>query len=354
MFIKILILTLLVLINGVFSATEIAFLSLNKYELKKKVRQNDKRALQITKLLGDMSSFLSAIQIAITLSGFLASAFAAESFATEIADAIGPTVISVDALTGVLVVAITIVLSYFTLVFGELVPKKIGLARANRVATFMAPIITGVVAFFKPFIWILKVSTDAVAKLLHIRSSKRSDEEEIKDTIIDSSLEELEKQLLLNVFEFNDRTVAEVMTPRAEVATLPVDASGDQVMRLFRRQKFTRFPVLEGKKVVGILNVKDILVKHNPKAKSFRLKQHLRPALRLKSDTVIDDAFLYLNAHYEAMAIVEENGEFTGVVTLEDIIESLVGEVFDEYDRDAAKFPPQTAVPEGKSAKTAR
>lgn len=352
MLIKILILILLVLINGVFSATEIAFLSLNKYELKKKVRQGDKRALQITKLLGDMSSFLSAIQIAITLSGFLASAFAAESFATEIAAAIGPTVISVEALTGVLVVVITIILSFFTLVFGELVPKKIGLARANSVATFMAPIITGVVAFFKPFIWILKVSTGAVAKLLHIRSSKRTDEEEIKDTIIDSSLEELEKQLLLNVFEFNDRTVAEVMTPRAEVATLPVDASGEQVMRLFRRQKFTRFPVLEGKKVVGILNVKDILVKHNPKAKSFRLKQHLRPALRLKSDVVIDDAFLYLNAHYEAMAIVEENGEFTGVVTLEDIIESLVGEVFDEYDRDAAKFPPQTAVSEEKSAKT--
>ena len=144
MIIKIIILIILILINGVFSATEIAFLSLSKYELNKELKKGNKKAEKIRNLLNDSSSFLSAIQISITLSGFLASAFAAESFASELSNIISIDFISKETLTTILIVLITIILSYFTLVFGELVPKKIGLAYTKKISfsMFIRPLLT--------------------------------------------------------------------------------------------------------------------------------------------------------------------------------------------------------------------
>ena len=217
MFLKILLLLILILVNGVFSATEIAFLSINKYKLAKEIKAKNKKAIKIANLLKDSSTFLSAIQIAITLSGFLASAFAAENFASELANIITISTISRETLTSILVVVITIILSYFTLVLGELVPKKIGLAYADKLSFTMVNVIDIVIKVCRPFILILKYSTDFIVNLLKIKRKVQDDEEEIKNTITDSNLEELEKQLLLNIFEFNDTTIDKVMTPKNDV-----------------------------------------------------------------------------------------------------------------------------------------
>ena len=331
MLIKIFILILLILINGVFSAAEIAFLSLNKYYLNKEVKKGNKKAQKIVSLLNDSSTFLSAIQVAITLSGFLASAFAADSFASEIASIIHVSFLSQTTLTNILIVVITIILSYFTLVFGELVPKKIGLANPEKISYAMVGVINFVIAFFKPFIIILKASTNLMERLLKIEKKQEHVEDELKDTIVDSNLEELEKKMLLKVFEFNDVTIKDVMTKKEKVVYIDVEDSKEVVANKVRKSKFTRFPVLKGDKILGIVNIKDIIL-DSDKEKEYSVYRYLRKVEKLDAKTIIDDAFLLLNGNYEAMAIVKEHGEFIGIVTVEDILEHIVVNVFDEYD----------------------
>ena len=329
MLIKILLLLILILINGIFSATEIAFLSINKYKLNKEIKKQNKKAIKIAGLLKDSSTFLSAIQIAITLSGFLASAFAAENFASELSEIITISFLSKETLTNILVILITIILSYFTLVLGELVPKKIGLAYSEKIAFQMVDVIDVVIKVCNPFIVILRTSTDTVVKLLRIKKKTDSIEDDLKSTITDSNLEELEKQLLLNVFEFNDTTIDKAMTPKNEVITLDINSSKKEILQVIKTHKYTRFPVLDGDKIIGVLNIKDLVIKQN---KTFNLKDYIRKITSLKDTMIIDDAYLYLNSNYEVMAQVTKDGKYIGIVTLEDIIEELIGNVFDEYD----------------------
>lgn len=329
MLIKILLLVILIVINGIFSATEIAFLSLNKYELNKEIKNGNKKGNKILNLINDSSTFLSAIQIAITFSGFLASAFAAESFASEIAAMINVSFLTTETLTTILIVLITLILSYFTLVFGELVPKKIGLAYSKRISFLMVDVIYAVIAFFKPFIFILKGSVNLIVKLFKIKKTDEKDEELIKDTIIDSKLEELEKNLLFNVFEFNDTKISQVMTPKKDVVFINIDDSKDDVLKTIIKHKYTRFPVVKDNEIIGVINVKDFILKGH---KTFNLKKYIRDLSELEHDTIIDDAFLLLSSNHEVMASVIKDGEFIGIVTLEDIIEEVVGNVFDEYN----------------------
>lgn len=330
MLIKIILLIILILINGIFSATEIAYLSLSKYELHKEMKKNNKKAYKIVELINDSSTFLSAIQIAITLSGFLASAFAAENFATELAAYITMPMISNETLTTILIIVITIILSYFTLVFGELIPKKIGLSASKKIAFSMVDIISIVIIFFKPFIFILKTSVDFFTKILGIKEKKSEDEENIKSTIIDSKLEDFEKKLLLNVFNFNDTTVNEVMTPYKEVIFLDYNISSFELAKRLKEHKYTRFPVLKNNKIIGFLNVKDLIIKNNKK--QFKLEDYIRKLPKIESTMIIDDAFFYLRSNHEVMAEVTKDKVAIGIITIEDIIEEVVGNIVDEYN----------------------
>ena len=332
MLIKILILVILILINGIFSATEIAFLSINKYKLNKEIKNDNKKAKKIAELLSDQSTFLSAIQVVITISGFLASAFAAESFAGELASMIKLSFMSTETLTTILVVLITLILSYFTLVFGELLPKKIGLAYSYQLAFKMVNPINTVIKIFNPIIILLKKSTELFVKLLKIKKEV-VEEDTLKDTITDSNLEELEKKLLLNVFEFNDVTVKEVMTPKKDVISLDIEDSNEVLKNKVRKSKFTIFPVTNEGKVIGILNIKDLIVNEQTR----EIKKSIRKVTKLKSDTILDDAFMILNSSYEPIALVEENKEYIGIITIEDILEHIIGDIFDEYDKDKEK-----------------
>lgn len=329
MIFEIFLLIILILINGIFSATEIAFLSINKYQLNKEIRKKNKKALKIAKLLNDSSTFLSAIQIAITLSGFLASAFAAENFASELSSIIHVSFLTQGTLTDILVIIITLILSYFTLVFGELVPKKIGLAYSEEISFKMVTIIDFVIKLCKPFILVLKGSTDLVVKLLKIKNKKESVEDDIKNSITDSNLEDLEKELLLNVFEFNDTTLEKVMTPIKDVISIDINSPKEEIIKIIKKYKYTRFPVTKNDEIIGVLNMKDLVIKHQ---ETFNLKDHIRKIITLKDNMIIDDAFLYLNSHYEAIAKVNKGTTCIGIVTIEDIVEELVGNVFDEYD----------------------
>lgn len=329
MFLKIILLLVLIIINGIFSATEIAYLSLSKYDLHKELKKGNQKASRILTLINDSSTFLSAIQIAITLSGFLASAFAAENFASEIAGLIVVTNISKEMLTNILVILITIILSYFTLVFGELIPKKLGLAYSKKISFAMIGPINFVITFFKPFIIILRTTVNFFTRILSIEEQEKVDEESVKTTIIDAELEEFEKDLLLNVFEFNDTTVKQAMTPKEDIISIDYNMTAEDLLKQLKIYKFTRFPITKDNQVIGFLNVKDLIIKNK---KEFKLSNYLRRLPKIKSDMIIDDAFLYLRSKHEVMAGVYENNELIGIVTIEDIIEEVVGSIVDEYN----------------------
>lgn len=330
MIFKIVFLIILVFINGIFSATEMAFLSLSKYELNKELKKNNKKASKILNLLDDSSTFLSAIQIAITLSGFLASAFAAESFASEIAEVLTISFLTKETLTTILIVIITMVLSYFTLVFGELVPKRIGLTYSKKIAFSMITMIDIVIFLFKPFIVLLRASTEFLLKILKVSKVEENNEDEIKNSIMSADLEELEKKLLLNVFEFNDTTLDKVMTKKDDVIYLDISANADDIMRVIKDTKYTRFPVVDNGEVVGVLNIKDLLVQ--PNKPKVSIKEYMREIESLPYDMIIDDAFLYLNSEHFSIAKVVKDGKWVGIVTVEDIVEEIIGNIFDEYD----------------------
>ena len=223
------------------------------------------------------------------------------------------------------------ILSYFTLVFGELVPKKIGLSYPDKIAYFMVDVIWIIILLFNPFVIILKTSTNIIEKILKIKKKEEHIEDQLKDTIVDSNLEELEKKLLLNVFEFNDVTVKDIMTKKENVVYIDVTDTHEVVANKIRKSKYTRFPVMKEDKILGIVNIKDIIL-DSDKNKKYSVYKYLRKVEKLDSKTIIDDAFLLLNSNYEAMAIVKENNEYIGIVTVEDILEHIVGNVFDEYD----------------------
>ena len=327
---KILLLLILILINGVFSATEIAFININKFKLSKEIKKNNKKAIKIMMLLKDSSTFLSAIQIAITLSGFLASAFASSKLALELVYILNITFISKELLTNILIVIITFILSYLTLVLGELVPKKIGLSYSYSIAFKMVDVIDIVIKLCKPFILILKHSTDFIINLFNIKPINYNMEDDIKNSITDSNLEELEKGILLNVFSFNDTKVEEVMTNKDDVVVIDLNDTKDDILRIIKNTKYTRFPVVSNNEIIGLVNIKDFIFKHD---KEFNINNYIRKIKTVKHDMIIDDVFLYLNSNYEVMAKVEKNGVYIGIITIEDIEEEIIGNIFDEYDK---------------------
>lgn len=333
MLIRIIILFVLIGINGILSSSEIAFLSLNKYNLS---RKKDKKAKNILKILEDESSFLSIIQIGITLSGFLASAFASDSF-TEILMGYGIFFVSEQFTENVLMILITLVLSYITLVFGELVPKKIGRSNPEKVAYTTIHIITFIQLVFKPLIFLLKGSTDLICKILNIKERKDSlTESDIKRMIVTGSkegvVEEKEKEYILNIFDFNDKTAYKIMTPRSKVKVIYDTDTTSELISKIKKANYTRFPVLNKKeRVVGFINVKDFIYLYQTN-KELTVKDLIRPVLTFKKTEMIDDIFRIMQERHETFSIILDKTDFIGILTMEDAIEEIVGNIEDEYN----------------------
>ena len=338
MLIRIIILFILIGINGILSSSEIAFLSLNKYKLN---RKKDKKSMKILKILEDESSFLSIIQVGITLSGFLASAFASDSF-TELLMGYGIYFVSEQFTENILMILITLVLSYITLVFGELVPKKIGRSNPEKVANTTIGIILFIKTVFKPVIFLLKISTDFICKLLNIKERKdRLTEADIRRMIITGSkegiVEEKEKEYILNIFNFNDKTVYKAMTPKDKVVWLDINSTTKQILKTLKKYHYTRYPVLDNNKVMGYLNVKDLIYLHQSK-KTLNIKNILHQCLIFEKHEKIDDAFRIMQEEQEVFSIVvDKESNFIGILTTEDAVEEIVGDIENEYSKKETK-----------------
>lgn len=342
MFSQLLVLIILILLNAYFAMTEIAFISLNDTKVERQAKDGNKKAKQVEKMLKTPSKFLATIQIGITLAGFLSSAFASDTFAAMLATGLNQAfpAISIDVFRGISIVIITIILSFFTLVFGELVPKRIGMKYYERIAFSTIGIIRVISIIAAPFVKILTNATNFVSKVFGIpeEDEETVTEEEIKMMIDEGeekgTIEQEEKEMIHNVFQFNDITVSEVMTPRKDVYAIDIDSRIEEIIRELNEYKYSRIPVYEETidNIKGVMFVKDLL-KYYINNEPISIRNLVREVYFIPESKPINDLLKELQKNKMQMAIViDEYGGTAGIVTMEDLIEEIVGNIFDEYD----------------------
>ena len=345
---QLLVLIVLIFFNAFFAAVEIAFISLNDMKIDKQAKEGDKKAKSIKKMLKNPSKFLATIQIGITLAGFLSSAFASDAFADDLAPVLARLipVFPVDVWNHISIIIITIILSYFTLIFGELVPKRVAMKYSEPLAYASVGIIRFISIITAPFVRFLTFSTDVVSKLFGASGNEEETvtEEEIR-MMIDvgeekGSINKDEREMIENVFEFNDKLVSEIMVPRTEIFALDADLSvSDAIEEITADNRFSRMPVYEETldKIKGIVYVKDIVT--SLKNKRTKIKSLVKEAYYVSELSHINDVFKELRKSKKQIAIVlDEHGGTAGIVTMEDIVEELVGEIYDEYDVIEKKY----------------
>lgn len=345
---QIIVLVILILLNAYFAATEIAFISLNDAKIEKEAKEGNKKAKNILKMLKSPSKFLATIQIGITLAGFLSSAFASDAFADKLAPVLNSWMpfLSLEAWRGISIILITIILSFFTLVFGELVPKRLAMKYYEKISYATIGVIRGISIITAPFVKLLTFSTNMVSKIFGVGEAEEEvvTEEEIKMMIDEGeekgTIERGEKQLLNNVFEFNDIIVSEVMTPRTEMYAIDINSDINDTLDEIDEFKYSRIPVYEDNidDIKGILFVKDILkpLKNN---KKVDIRKLIREPYFVPESKDIDELFKEMQQNKVQMAIViDEYGGTAGLITMEDIIEELVGNIFDEYDDEEIDY----------------
>ena len=333
---EIIMLFCLILLNSFFAMTEIAFVSLNDAKMDLLAKSGDKKAQKIKKLLDVPSKFLATIQIGVTLAGFLSSAFAAESFADDLAPLLTPLLGS--SAKNIAIILVTILLSFFTLIFGELVPKRIGMKNHEKIAFATVGIIRAISIILAPFVKILTFTTNAVSKLFGVTESDEEivTEEEIR-MMVDAgeekgAIEEEEKEMINNVFEFNDISVSAIMTPRNDIFALDLNITVSELFdELENDRTYSRIPVYDEDPddIKGILYVKDVL----NKPKDTKIADLIREPFYVPETMKINELFNELKLQKIQIAIVvDEYGGTAGLVTMEDVLEEIVGDIFDEYD----------------------
>lgn len=330
----------LIALNAVFAAAEIAIISVNDAKLASMAAQGNKKAVRLARLTSTPAKFLATIQVAITLSGFLGSAFAADNFADRLVQLILKTgwQINEATLRSICVVLITLILSYFTLVFGELVPKRVAMKKAESLALGISGLIAFISKLFAPIVWFLSVSTNGVLRLFGIDPNEQDEEvteEEIRMMIDAGSekgtIDEEEKELLQNVFEFDDMTAAEIATHRTDVHILWLEDSVEEWRKEIIESRHTYLPVCRdtADNIVGVLNSKDFFANPGMSKKELMRAVVKKPYL-VPESVRADVLFKNLKARRESFAIViDEHGGMEGVVTITDILECIVGD-FDE------------------------
>lgn len=347
---QILLQIILIALNAFFAATEIAVISLNEKKVRALAEDGNKKAVKMLKIIEEPTQFLSTIQIGITLAGFLGSAFAADNFAEVLSSAISKAFnLSADntkIINTVAVVLVTLILSYFTLIFGELVPKRIAMKHKEKLANSVCGIISFLAAILKPIIWFLTISTNAVLRLVGIDPHEKEEPVSEEDIVLmldagadEGSLDHDDIEYIKNVFKLDKMTAEDVMTPRKSVISISYDASDKEILEIIEEESYSRIPVYEDNpdKIIGILHACDYLLKRNEK--NFDLKSILHTPVFVPETVSLDVLFKDMQTDHNHLAVVvNEYGETSGIVTMEDILEEIVGEIWDERDEEIDEF----------------
>lgn len=331
----------LIALNAVFASAEIAIISMNDNKLAKMAQEGNKKAIKLAKLTSKPARFLATIQVAITLSGFLGSAFAADNFSDKLVALIMKTGINIPekTLDSIVVILITLILSYFTLVFGELVPKRVAMRKAESLALGMASMITFISKAFAPLVFLLTASTNLVLRLMRIDPDAADDdvsEEDIRMMVDAGSekgaIDSTEKEFIQNVFEFDDLAVEEIAVHRTEVSLLWMEESVEEWNKTINGSRHTMYPVCDETvdNIVGILNAKDYF-RLADKSKDNILKNAVTPAYFVPESIKADVLFKNMKDSRNTFAVVlDEHGGTTGIITMSDLLEQLVG----DFDAD--------------------
>ena len=342
MFIQIFILIILIGLNAFFAASEIAFISLNDAKIEKQAKEGNKKAKQISKMLEAPSKFLSTIQIGITLAGFLSSAFASDAFAYRLAPIFNNLIpLGVGTWQNISIILITIILSFFTIIFGELVPKRFAMKNYEKIAFATIGIIRAISIITAPFVKLLTHTTNAISKIFGVSENEEEivTEEEIKMRIDqgeeNGTIQEDEKELINNVFEFNDITASEIMTHRTDIFAVDINMTPGELLEEIIKDdcRHSRIPVYDETidDIKGILYVKDLI--KNITKKTFKIKNIMKEAYFVSQNKLINEIFKELQKNKMQIAIVvDEYGGTAGLITMEDILEEIVGDIYDEYD----------------------
>ena len=333
----------LILLNAVFACAEIAVISMNDNKLNKMATDGDKRAIRLVKLTEQPARFLATIQVAITLSGFLGSAFAAENFSGVLVDwVVGLGVnVPVEVLDSIAVILITIILSYFTLVFGELLPKQIAMRKSEQLALGLSALISGIAKVFAPIVSFLTFSTNTCLKLCGIDPNQEDDEvseEEIR-MMVDVGMEkgtidQDEREFIQNVFEFDDLTAEDIATHRTDVIMLDIEDSMEEWENIIFNSRYTHFPICRESvdNVVGVLDTK-IYFRLADKSRENVMKQAVSSAYFVPEKIKADTLFQNMKKERSRFAIVlDEYGGVTGIITIHDLVERLVGDLIDDTE----------------------
>ncbi|MGN0528344.1 MAG: hemolysin family protein [Eubacterium sp.] len=337
---SVILLIVLIFLNAVFASAEIAVISMSDAKLNKMTSEGDKRAVRLSKLVSEPSRFLATIQVAITLAGLLSSAFAADKFAQPIVDAIikSGADVSRSLVSNITIIVITIILAYFNIVFGELVPKRLAIKKAESMALGLSGLLTGVSVVFKPIVFILTASTNLILRIFGIdpnESDDRVSEEEIRMLLAQGNeqgtIKTSESEMIYNVFEFDDITLEQICTHRIDVVSIDLNDSADRWEKTIDSNRHSFFPIYDEnhEDIVGVLDTKDY----------FRLDDKSKESILANA---VDKPFfvpegMKANVLFKTMkktrryfaVVVDEYGGLTGIITLHDLLEALVGDMYE-------------------------
>lgn len=338
---QLVLIVILTSINAFFASAEMAIVSVNKSKIKSLSDEGNKKAILLQRLIAEPSNFLSTIQIGITLAGFFSSASAATGLSSYLETVLIP--LNLPYTSEISMISITLLLSYFTLVFGELVPKRIALKKAESIALFSVKPVYLISIIAKPFIKILSMSTSLVLKLTKnndVDIEEKISEEELKSLIIqsqeDGCIEYDEKQMIYKVFDFNDKLAKEIMTPRSDTFLIDIDDDINTILDEICDLNYSRIPVYKDDidNIVGVLYIKDLFNEarkvgfENVKLENLLHEPYFVPEIKRTNELfkILKEKKIHLSL------LFDEYGGFSGIVTLEDLIEEIVGDIEDEYD----------------------
>lgn len=341
---------ILIALNAFFAATEIAVVSLNENKIKARAEDGDKKAKKLLKVLKNPTGFLSTIQVGITLAGFLGSAFAAENFSDPLTKwametfkleaSLAPTI---DSLA---VIIITLILAFFTLVLGELVPKRIAMKHSEKLADAVCGFVLFLGAVLKPVIWLLTVTTNGILRLFRIDPNETEETVSEEDIVImldagaeDGTLNKENIEYIKNVFELDHLTASDVMTPRNAIELLSEDAEDKEIIDLIVSSGYSRIPVYSDTvdNITGILYAREYLLRHTEP--DFKVSDAIFQPTFVPETVHLDVLFKEMQMdHNHIVIVVDEYGGTAGLVTMEDILEEIVGEIWDEQDEEIENF----------------
>lgn len=328
---------LFILIGGVFASAEMALVSLRESQIKA-LSHRGKRGSAVARLTANPNQFLSAVQIGVTMSGFLSAAFGGATLSSELAPLLVRLGMPESVASATALVVITIVISYFSIVLGELTAKRLAMQRAEGFALALAPLVDAIAKLTRPIIWFLGKSTDVVVRVLGGDPSASREEvtdEELRAMVVASqTLGVQERHIVDEVFDAGDRTLREVMVPRTEVDFLPADMPAHQAMKVVRGAPHSRYPVSDGSadRIIGFLHVRD-LMDLDSSSRGSTVRELARQVLSLPDTVRVLRALSDMQREGAHLAIVrDEYGGTAGIVTLEDLVEELIGDITDEYD----------------------